>query len=461
MSVKKKTSSSIQFKQDRTNLLIILPNKEEFSIKLSVRIFRKYQKTVINYLDELLSEDESFTEYYVNVLSSCLRNNDIRYVLNIEFIKKLKSFVDSWFEKNKHRFITSLDKNKTLNHEQLISLFKFSFYLKLVSPFMYTSLTLEEEKKLLFKILAKEIIDNGVNDFLFEFVRLKFLKRMSRTFWSWLTQNKFQDISYHIVNSYYTVIFQILLQLVEGFNPLAYIKSVVEQTLYYLYTDIYVEEVKYGDQEIKKIRFVKNYSLIQKHVVKATYEQMTNTVISTLGRVNIRPEYNIKPIYQYITLPLCTKLLNIPYFYFFNIKDPHYLNLYISLLLEYIVPHLTTLRQVCKSYCMINEIKYRLTNQVSLSVAPLYDIPHMLQSVFNSSKCFDQVVKKLLTYKYIDIMTDDEVKISNNQFISELVLYYEHFLLGDKYHLILNSIRSDGFDITRFSSSFLKLSIGK
>ena len=276
----RKQTDIIKMRQKRTSLTVELPSGEIYEIRLSVRIFRKFGTTVGRYINEILSDaSDAFREYYLNNFSAYCKTHDVRYILNEEFIQTVIDNVDIWLEKNKRRFPVGSGVTGVLNEMQLMSLFAASFYLKMFSLFMYTDLGLiEEEQKTLFKRLTKKLNENKVDAFLFEFVRLKFLAKASQSFWSWISSSKFQDISYHITNTYYTIISQILLQVIEGYNPIAFIKSVVEGTIYYLCTDVYLDEIKYMEQETKKLRFVKSYSLIEKQVLKAAHEQIIFSV---------------------------------------------------------------------------------------------------------------------------------------------------------------------------------------
>jgi len=456
----------IKTKQKRTSLVLELPDGSSHELRLSVRIFRKYQVTVMRYINEILADSSlTFRDYYLNTLATYLKTRDVRFILNEEFIQTVIDTVDAWLVTNKKRFPTYAGTTGVLNETQLMSLFAASFYLKMFSLFMYTDIgMIEEEQKTLFKRLTKELRANKVDEFLFEFVRLKFLAKASHSFWSWISSSKFQDISYHITNTYYTVISQIMLQIIEGYNPIAFIKSVVEGTIYYLCTDVYLDEIKYMEQETKKLRFVKSYSLIEKQVLKAAHEQIIFSVKSALGHsifMTKNTSRNYKPILYYITLPLMTKILKVPYIYFYSLRDTHYLNFFTSLLLEEYAPQLTTLRQLTRCYCVAKPSRGRAVASVLETLHELYDFNHPLQAVFQETQCFDAVMKHLLTYDYWDMQTHQPVEFSAARLATELKTYYERLILDDKYSVMLSAVRMSGFELSsNTSGSSLSFNIG-
>lgn len=449
-------------KQDHTNLKIEFDDNESYNLKLSVRVFRKFQTTVVNYIQKMLKLDPEFAHYYESLLRAFLRTRDVRLVLNVEFIRKAQSIADMFIEQNRSNI---LPKNieGVLTEEQMLVLFKTSLTLKLLSPFMYTSLMLEEEREVLFRIVIAPLKKYKIDEFLFEFVRLKFLARANASIWNWLANNRFQDVTYHVVNTFKTILHQILLQIVPGYNPIAYIKSVVEYTIYYLFTDIYIDEVKYTEHEIKKLRYTKSYSLVKKHVLKSAYEQITKVVQAKFGTnrpagTHLR-QYNYKPILQYITLPLMTnRLLKIPYIYFYTLRDLYILNFYTSYIISVLAPNLVTLKQICQCFCTPSKSRYRVSVQGD-KIKQLYDLQHPLQQVYTESRVFDEVLKQLLSYEYWHLFTHQEVSVNTQKLAQELSYYYETFILSDKLQLFFDTIRVNNFEIEDMSKSDWRVTI--
>lgn len=454
--------SILRYEQKHTKVKVWLPDNTGLEYKLSVRVFRKFTKTVLYYVNDILTHSPiTFQEYYLDILKKYYNTKDCRLILNDEFLNQIKNVVNEYVEKNKEKIIVGFKKEGTLSESQLFSIFKVSFYLKMYSFFLYTSISLlEEEQKILFKKITTELQENGVDKYLFDFIKLKFLAKANNSFWQWISTVKFQDIFYYISNTYFIIISQILLQLMIGYNPIAYIKTIVESTIYFLVTDIYLDEVKYIENESKKLRYVKSYSLIEKHVIKNAYEHIVKTVKEYYANqyqvvTNTLKGKNIKPIYNFITLPLITKITRSSYIYFYTLKEQHYLNLYIGIILDYIFPQLTRLRKITRAYCIPKQ-KNRISTNMYESISSLYNISHPLQSIFKETKCFDNVLKNILMYDYWDIFTQQ--KIENNapqKLVEELKLYYTNFILDNKYNLIFDSFKKDGFEIPSTSSTVL------
>lgn len=455
----------IAWEQKHTRLKVTLPSKEVLEYRLSARVFRKFQKCVMFYINEILkSSPDSFKEYYLDILKTYYQTKDCRYIINSEFINQIKKHVNTYIEKNKDKILITLKKDGTLNENQVLSIFRVSFYLKMFALFMYTiPPLLEEEQKFLFRQLSTELRENGVDEYLFDFIRLKFLAKANNSFWQWISSVKFQDISYYITNTYFVVISQILLQLVIGYNPIAFIKTIVENTIHFLVTDVYLDEVKYIEQESKKLRYTKSYSLIEKHVLKNIYEYIVAAVKNfyeeghqPIPKLNNR---NIKPIFHYITLPLMTKITNFSYIYFYSIKDSHYLNLYTGMILDYLSPQLILLRKITRSYCLPKN-KSRIPSTIYEIIKPLYEINHPLQKIYQETKAFDNVLKILLTHDYWDIFSNQKLdSFSMQKLAEEIKAYYSHFILSNKFNSILMSLKRDGFEIPRSTTSFLKIAV--
>jgi len=336
-----------------------------------------------------------------------------------------------------------------LTRDQIKALYEVAFTLKLVSPFLYTTIMLEEERNVLFKKITKKLKESGVEDFLFEFVRLKFLARANTSLWSWISHTKFQDINYHVLNTYNTILTQILLQLVPG-HPIAYIKTVVEYSIYYLLTDVYTDEVRYTENELKKVRYTYNYSFVQKSVVKCTIDRLVQSVKSMVGTIKSKDPYhksiNVKPITNYITLPFLSRFLDVSYLYLQNVGSYPYLNMFVSLFLEKYASNLTLLRQITRSFVTPIESRYR-GGVLSEYLTPLYNLDHPLKKVYRETKVFDTLVKQMLSYNYWDLFTRQQVTVSQLKLVREIVLFFTS-LLTDKWGVVFDyHLRSSNFDL--------------
>ena len=433
----------MEFQQSGTTLKVTFPeqNNHTVELRLSTRVFRKFTRTVLEWVRKILAYDKSFNEYYTNLMYVFSQTRDIRLVLNEEFIQRCQEIAKQYIAEKINIVVTE----GVLTREQLTQLYEVAFALKLVAPFLYTTTLLEEERSVLFKRLVAPLIDNGVNEFLFEFVRLKFLARAGASLWSWMANNRFQDINYHVLNTYNTVLTQILLQLVPSHNPMAYIKSVVEYSIYYLLTDVY-DDVRHVESELKKVRYMYSYSLIQKHAVKHTISHITENVKQMCGLIKKNPHrtFNVKPI-MYITLPFLTKLMDVSYVYFSSVRNIYYLNVYVSAFLEKYASNLVTLRQLTKCFATPTQNRFKITSLLE-QLTPLYELDHPLKSVFQETRVYDTVVKELLSYDYWDLYTYQPVQINHTKLVRELTKFYEA-LYTDKWKLIFDTLRSNNYDL--------------
>lgn len=433
--------------QEGTTLKFKFPEKEgqSFEVRLSTRVFRKFTKTVVDWIKNILSKDPEFKSYYIDTLFAFLTTKDPRFVLSKEFVDRCTEEASKYVSS----YVKIVTSEGVLTHQQLATLYNVSFTLKLVSPFLYTTIMLEEERNVLFKKITEPLKDSGVESFLFEFVRLKFLARANTSLWSWIANNRFQDINYHVLNTYNTVLTQILLQLVPGHNPIAYIKTVVEYSIYYLLTDVYVDEVKYTEGELKKLRYTHNYSLIQKHAVKSTIDRLVSSVKNVVGTVKIRDQYNkalnVRPITNYITLPFLSRFLDVSYLYLQNVKQPQYLNVYVSLFLEKYASNLVLLRQLTRSFTTVSVAKYK-SSMLGEYLKPLYELDHPLKRIFEETKVFDNVMKSLLSYDYWDLFSHQQITVSQLKLVKEINLFFTS-LLTNKWKVVFDYLRSSNFDL--------------
>jgi hypothetical protein len=440
----------VVFHQNRTDLQITFPQSNlTFNAKISSRVFRKFTETVLRWIPKMLSLDLEFASYYEQALIAYFRTGDVRLVLNEEMVQKCTAVARAWVEKNLSP--SSISKEGVLNESQIRTLYTVSFALKLLAPVLYTSAMLEEERNALFHRLSAPLRAQKIDQFLLEFIRLKFLARSSASIWSWLASNRFKNVDYYVLNTYNTVLKQILLQLIPGPNPIGYIKSVVEQSIYYLLVDVYVGEVKYSSKELKRVKYMSSYSLITKHAVRATLDLMRKTVREHYGSIPTHDPfgrtYNTRPIFQYVTLPFLSHLFEVPYVYFLGTSQSTMLNLYTSLFLDQYANNLVYLRRLTRAYCVpIESPKVRLSSGLKV-LSQLYTSPYPLNKVFESTQVFDTVLKDITSHEYWSFDNHQKIELTSVESLGkELYVFYDT-LYSRKWSTVFDTLKSNGLEL--------------
>ena len=428
----------LEFKQDGINLTIIFNNKEQIETKLLLRIFRRFSSVIIPPILKLLEFDPKFTEYYESQLYNILK---FKKEPSTEFIQSIQDLVSRWYDEvgSKQSYkLTDKDKGE-LTQEHVDIIFKCAYSLKLAAPILYTnSLTATQTKNLAITLLSP-LRESQIDAFIYKFIQLKFSKQNSTSFWGWLSNNKFQNIVFHILNLYYIALSLMIVQLVATYNPIAFLKTVVEKSIRWIITDVYTSEVKYSESEFKKIQYVKDYSLIHSLSVKATLEQL-GEVVRVYSHVdpNLLLNYNFANTYKYIALPLLTKLFKTRYVYFYNYKNWGVCSFFTALLLRKFSPSLTLLPEMCESY----ESGYKKVVVRNLqNLQELYDYPSPYQRVFQQKKIFDIVIRDLISTTYTSVAKSMEVKTSIPKLVSEYVIFYKTLILSNQYDMLFESVR--------------------
>ena len=408
----------ISFKQNGINLDIIF-GSEVIKTKISLRIFRRFNLTIVNVITSLLQWDPKFAEYYETQLYDILKN---KYIPPESFINEIISFVDRWFE--------AVGNTK-------------KYTLKLLAPLLYTSvLTTVQIKECMFKVL-EPLRNQQIDDFIYKFVQLKFSKKSSTTFWNWLSNNKFQTTTFHILNLFYITISILLAQLDITHNPIAFFRSVIEKSIFYIITDVYLQEVRYSEAELKKVKYVKDYSLTHSQIVKVSLHEL-EPVVQTY--FNISPQllldYDFSGTYKYIALPLLTKLFKTSYIYFYNYKNWGVCSMFSSLLLKQFAPSLTLLQNITQCFQTYDK---KVVLREAEPLQELYNYPSPYQKIFAQKKIFDFVIRELASYKYTQILRHVEVKVPLSRLISEYVSFYKNIILSDQFDTIFEAIRKSNF----------------
>jgi len=444
----------IIFTQNKTELHISFPqSSQSFTAKISSRVFRKFTDTVLKWIPKILSTDAEFSQYYEQTLVAYFKTGDVRLVLNEEMVQKCLQVAKQWVS---HNLVTStVSKEGVLNEHQIRTLYTVSFALKLLAPVLYTSAMLEEERNALFHRLSTPLRALKIDQFLLEFIRLKFLARANASIWTWLANNRFRNVDYYVLNTYNTVLKQILLQLVPGPNPIGYIKSVVEQSIYYLLVDVYVGEVKYSSKELKRVKYMSSYSLITKHAVKATIDLMHRAVRDLYGSVPTHDPfgraYYVRPVFQYITLPFLTHLFEVPYVYFLGTSQAVTLNLYTSLFLDQYASNLVYLRRLTKSYCLpMENPRVRLSGGLKI-LTQLHNSEYPLSKVFESTQVFETVLKDLTGHEYWSFDGHQKVEITNVENLGKELYTFYDTLYSRKWSTIFDHLRENSLDLPKSS----------
>ncbi|MEM0265604.1 MAG: hypothetical protein QXV17_13505 [Candidatus Micrarchaeaceae archaeon] len=430
------------FEQSGVNLDISFDQNEKITTKLSLRMFRRFKATIESYITEMLSFDKDFDTYYTNQMYHILK---YKVPPSAEFIQKSKDFVSSWLKavgKAKTYELTKTDVG-ALTQEQIDAIFYVSYLLKLLTPILYTTvLTTTQIQTCLFDILSP-LHELNIDEFLYKFIQLKFSKRASQSFWKWLAANKFQTINFHILNLFYITLSVLLVQLQPAHNPITFLKVVIEKSIQWIITDVYTQEVKYSEAELKKIKYVKDYSLIHSQAITNTLRGLEDVVYNTFNvDVKLLAQYNFSATYKFIALPLLTKLFKTSYVYFYNYKNWGVCSYFTSLLLSRLAPPLTLLQNMC--LCKQERDKKSLVRDLD-KLSELYNYPSVYQNVFNQTKVFDFVIRELMAYTYIQVKGNLEQKVSSSVLIPEYVSFYKNLILSDHIDVIVESLRKTDF----------------
>jgi len=437
-----------EVKQKGTALKIGIRGKPYY-VKLSYRVARKFTKNVLRYLLDVLQFDREFREYYLDVLNYFLSTKDIRVVVSEELYSKIVDVVNRYCKHKGYDKLPFTTKGQ-LTGEQLYSLIKTSFVLKLYSLFLYTNLVVEEEVRVLYRTILEELRENGVLKYLFDYVHLKFSTRTSSAFWGWFSANKFQDICYHVLNLFRTLVTTILLQLLPTSNPMAYVKSVVDQSIYYILVDVYVNEVKYVESTTAKLRYTKLYSLIEKHVVRECVERICNVVREHTPNIQwgYLTQHHNYPVFNYVALPFLTKLLNCSYLYLHHLHSIQQLqlNTYVQMVLSKLLPNAKTLHQLLTSYC-VGTKGVNVTQKVAAYFQPLYELKHPLANVFSKTRPFEKALAEICSYTYWTLQNTQALEPLPSIVAPELASFYELLYSGDRLSVVLNKIKMCGFEL--------------
>jgi len=437
-----------EVKQKGTALKVSIRGKPYY-VKLSYRVARKFTKNVLRYLLDVLQFDHEFREYYLDVLNYFLSTKDIRVVVSEELYSKIVDVVNRYCKHKGYDKLPFATKGQ-LTSEQLYSLIKTSFVLKLYSLFLYTNLVVEEEVRVLYRTILEELRENGVLKYLFDYVHLKFSTRTSSAFWGWFSANKFQDICYHVLNLFRTLVTTILLQLLPTSNPMAYVKSVVDQSIYYILVDVYVNEVKYVESTTAKLRYTKLYSLIEKHVVRECVERICNVVREHTPNIQwgYLTQHHNYPVFNYVALPFLTKLLNCSYLYLHHLHTIQQLqlNTYVQMVLSKLLPNAKTLHQLLTSYC-VGTKGVNVTQKVAACFQPLYELKHPLAAVFSKTRPFEKALAEICSYTYWTLQHTQALEPLPSVTAPELAAFYELLYSGDRLNVVLNKIKMCGFEL--------------
>lgn len=253
--------------------------------------------------DEFVTFYDNMLHNYYNSKISDLLEPDIEYkdLKSIsKDIPKLMKYCNDWFESKKINYSQYADIKKKkkdsiyMNEDQIKEILKYSTYLKLMVPFLYTKSKMKSEHlDKAFSILGKNLSDLDVFRDLFEFVQmiLNQYKNTDSVLFDLLKRSINISTGDLIFSIYSSVVNNAIVSLDIDKNPIIFIKVTIESTIKWFLKTSFDKNVVYID--------IKNTEEYQNALLEEETE-MENTNIDFIS--DVANEIEIKKFISFIRL---------------------------------------------------------------------------------------------------------------------------------------------------------------
>ena len=231
-------------------------NSEELAIKLiSSTITNKFH-IVTKYIEnvsEVIGPD--FDQWFFKLLNDC-KNEEEKYLILVDNVDKLKSYIDLFMDKMNFDFSIFVDMSKVKKNSILFTvddiekIIRLSGYLKLYSVISNSDLRLGQRlHKKIYNLIAKDIIKTDIVYKIFNVIKTKTFRYniTDRYMWDYIKMIQCKSIDVHVVEIFNFIMNYILVLCEEDRNPITYFVSVVEESVKWFLRSVYKSSIVYDD----------------------------------------------------------------------------------------------------------------------------------------------------------------------------------------------------------------------
>jgi len=432
---------------------------EEFD-KWFLELFDEYQHLYA--VEEAVEKGEINDDLFDNNRYACLEKN----------IPKIHYYVDTYIETidkdySKYVNMKKVKKGSILFTEnEIMRVMTISHYLKIYSIFFNstTKLNVSLHKKIYNKLIQDSVTDNIVSK-LYNVVKTKTFRYnlTDKYMWDYLKVIQSKSIDSYVIEIFNFIMNQILILCEDDKNPIVYFVSVIDESVKWFLRSVYKESIAYDDsistEDIHSlntdnlITYAYNESLGKlktisiNHLTTKLQKLMENKFIpeNDFDELNKNIHNRIKsvefiaPISEYISYPLLSKALKIPYEHFRTIsaEDSTFITAY--------------MRDICKAvfgdeYSSLFELmdyytrsKPILTSTYKMkSATEHYNKYNEYQNFFGFKSASVMIpllghfIGRLSRCKYVNIYTGEERDVpSLTRLELDVSYYFNRFFAGD------------------------------
>lgn len=280
-----------------------------------------------------------FDDWYIKFLTD-YKNAKYDYAIVKQNIKTLMEMCDKYLEKCEINFNDYINKSKVSRNsiffdaEDIKKIVRVSNYLKL-----YFIISQDFEMKLpnkfhkeIYNLLIKNITECNIVYKLFKIVSSKTYEynHTDKYMWDYIKQIYCKTTDMHIMSIFNFIMNNILVTCKVGNNPIPYLISVIDESIKWILKNIYKDAIVYSDtintQDVYTIQGKDNLNsyahndTIGKLLISA-YNKLDDIGIEEIEKFKntINNLKEISLFSNYVTYPILSKVLDIPYRHFLTI----------------------------------------------------------------------------------------------------------------------------------------------
>jgi len=409
---------------------------------------------------------KEFDDWICEFIKSYIETNR-NYAVIRDNIEKLMFYCDKYFDSCNINFKDYINKSKVsknsifFDEEDIKKIVQVSNYLKIYFIFSqdtYLQLPSKFHKEVYNRLVNKITVNSNIIYKLFKIVSSKTYEynHTDKYMWDYIKTIYCKTTDMHIMTIFNFIMNNILVTCKIDSNPIPYLISVIDESIKWILKNIYKDAIVYSEtvntQDVYSIQGKDN---LNSYAHNDTISKLLTTAYNKLEDIKIDIDKfkavisNLKEMSlfaNYVTYPILSKVLDIPYRHFLTIPVSN--SYLLNILLHYLLPEdFKTRFPIIKKMLLYYNIEKPIlkTTYKIKNVAEFVDSFSTFLGFKNHTLAYDtysSIIGKLSRNTYVNFTNDK--KVTNFPLVkleSDMVLFYNDYF-NNKLETVFENIKT-------------------
>ena len=418
-------------------------------------IANKYEKLIEMFEDCSVELGTDFDNWYVGFLSDYIKNG-YDYAVIRDNIPKLMEFSDAYLEKKDIKFEDYINRSKVsknsifFDETDIKKIIQVSNYLKLYFLFCQDSKLKLPNKfhKEVYNILVERITEGNIVYKLFKIVSSKTYEynHTDKYMWDYIKAIYCKTTDVHIMSIFNFLMNNILVTCSTQQNPIPYLISVIDESIKWILKNIYKDAIIYSDtiatQDVYTVQGKDNLKTYAHNdtigrLLVIAYNKLEDAGITDIEKFKTTTAglKEASLFANYVTYPILSKILDIPYRHFLTIPVSN--SYLLNVLLYCYLPD-----EFKKEYKVLNQMLlfFNTEKPISKTTYKIKSIPVFLstndsflsfKNYYSAYDTYSSIIGKLSRNTYISFLNSKEItNFPLAKLETDVIRFYNDYFSG-------------------------------